>query len=156
MLKISRFQKNMNYGHAMEKLVLPYLGDFAKCEFAPRNRSFKDYDIKLTLKDDSIETYEIKCDRCCFRTGNFFVKVGDELNRPAGLRTSKADCYCFIKVDALDVIQCVYIIDTQSLRDLEIENQFRKMGPFNGAENYGFLLPEKILEYMAEENYISV
>jgi hypothetical protein len=96
------------------------------------------------------ETYEIKCDRQTFRTGNFFVKTGDSNNNPAGIRTSKADYYVFIKVDILDVIDCVYIIDTQTLRELENQNNFKKMSP-PYAENFGFLLPERKFEEMSQE-----
>ena len=149
-----RFQANMQYGHKMESRVLEYLGDFVKAEFAPKNRSFKEWDIKLMMKDESTETYEIKADRSCIRTGNFFIKSGDELNRPAGIRTSKADYYVLIKADAGDNIICVYVIDTESLRDLEHNNQCKRMGP-PYSENYGFLLPEKTLEKMAEDHAVN-
>lgn len=150
MNRVNRFQSNLNYGHKMEQKVLEYLPDFVKSEFAPRNRSFKDWDIRLTMADGRTETYEVKCDRCCYRTGNFFVKTGDAKNNPAGLRTSKSDYYVFIKTDALDVIHCVYIIDTQTLRELESQNNFRKMSP-PYAENFGWLLPERKMEELSQE-----
>ena len=150
MSRINRFQSNLQFGQRYEQLALPYLGDFVKAEFAPQNRIFKDWDIKLTLKDGSTETYEIKTDRRCFRTGNFFIKTGDEFDKPAGLRTSKADYYVLIEVDALGNIICVYIIDTQRLRELGNDNTHRRMAP-PMSESFGFLLPQKTLDKMSEE-----
>ena len=150
MNRISRFQACLNYGQKMEQLVLKYLPDFISAEFAPNDRSFKLWDIRLTMADGRTETYEIKTDRCCYRTGNFFVKTGSQRNEPAGLLTSKADYYVFVKVDGLNVIDCVYIIDTVTLRELNNQNGFRRMAPPQ-AENYGFLLPEKKLNELAND-----
>jgi len=86
------FKRDKKIGDIGENALayrLTYLGK-RKAEIA------EGYHPAWDVRTDDGQTFEVKTDRQSHETGNWFVEVEDH-GKPSGIRTSKADWWCFFE-----------------------------------------------------------
>lgn len=141
------FVKDLKLGQKYEDELLKYVehDGYEKIEGC-----FKDWDIKFTLMGNTT-TYEVKCDRLAYKTGNFAIEYNSR-DKPSGISTSTADYWAFfiIKSESHDC----YLIETSVLKNRIAKGLFKKA---NGGDNYTsklYLMPIRdFSEYLVEPMY---
>jgi len=104
---MSTFLENKNFGEKYENIFIDkYLESHIKkvndeneleCIETHPDGSFKDWDIKVTLSDQSVSTYEVKCCRNSYKSGLMCLEFSYR-NRPSGIASSKADYFVYISI----------------------------------------------------------
>ena len=110
---------------------------------------FKDYDLLITMEDDTQLKVEVKADFMGSRTGN--VAVEWECNgQPSGISSTKADVWVFFVVYPGCMDDC-YIIPTSKL--LEISKNCRTVSGGDGNRSRMLLLPtNRLANFLRKRN----
>lgn len=147
---MNNFKKDLEFGKHFELealRVIDYVED--SLELAPEDEYFPFWDIKCILTGRKVaNTFEVKADKMCKKTGNFFIETSNKFGKPSGLSLSRADSYILIEPDDnLKRIEVCYTIPTKTLREFELDREIRKVNyPSNG-----FLLPKSKLDEIVQE-----
>jgi hypothetical protein len=135
------FNSDLAFGKRFEKYSLESIEPYNKVIFPPENAPFKEWDFEAHHKDGTVVRYEVKTDRRCCDTGNFFIEVQSKYGQPSGLSTTKANVYILIKVDGTGKVLEEYHVDINLMNEFKNDKQFR----YVNQPSRGFLLPEKHL-----------
>ena len=142
------FHRDNAFGKKYERLSLNYIDDYIQIVVAP-DCKFSAYDYKVihTNNPNKWVRYEVKTDRQCYRTGNFFIETHNKNGTPSGLLLTKSDNYILIVVDLHLNIEDLYIIPTQKIREFynNGNHTYRSIEGLTTCAN-GFLLPRKELD----------
>lgn len=136
------FNNDLAFGKKYEQYSLCRVGPYDNVEFPPEGVAFKDWDFKVHHKDGEVVCYEVKTDRRCIQTGNFFIETHNKYGNPSGLSTTKADVYILNKVDRNGNVIDDYHVPIELMNDFKKDNNFRRVNYPTG----GFLLPQSHLE----------
>lgn len=145
------FKKDLEFGRRFEEIAVDYIVEdnskIKNVEYAPNER-FPYWDLRLTYKDEKRETFEVKVDKVCCQTGNFFIEYANNRKQPSGLLTTQADNYVLIAYNEKKggIIESVYIVPTEVLMDM-----YNRRNPHYIIKTYpteGFLVPRKELDEM--------
>ena len=129
--------------HKGMKYELEALKYFKTKSYIPSNPkvSFKDYDLLITMEDDTQLKVEVKADFMANRTGNLAVEWECN-NKPSGISSTKADVWVFFVVNYGCKDDC-YIIPTSKL--LELVSMSRSVSGGDGNRSRMLLLPTDLL-----------
>ena len=134
------FQEQLSFGQAWEitaQELIKQLKDVEVIEVQTSdNYSTMHYDFRTS--DDM--TYEVKADRVCATTGNFFIEY-ESFGKPSGISITKA------KKHILTDETTYFVIRTKKLKELIMNNNYR-MSIVKYSNNKGTLVPRTdILEH---------
>jgi hypothetical protein len=120
---MSSFKSDLEQSRIYELELLKHL-EYSSYSQSPDNVAFSNYDIKIIKKDNTIETYEVKCDRIAQRSGNIAIEFQQFRNnemKKTGIQSSKANFYAIFCIGEFNSYD-LYIISRKKLIKM-INNQ---------------------------------
>jgi len=120
---MSSFKSDLEQSRIYELELLKHL-EYSSYSQSPDNVAFSNYDIKIIKKDNTIETYEVKCDRIAQRSRNIAIEFQQFRNnemKKTGIQTSKANYYAIFCIGEFNSYD-LYIISRKKLIKM-INNQ---------------------------------
>lgn len=121
------FYADLNKSRIYELELIKHLNDVDRFEQSPDDIPFHDYDIKVFKTDNTIETFEVKCDLQCNGkniSNNIAIEYQqfrEGIMKKTGISKSKAKYYAIFCIDDFDGYE-LFIIDTYKLKTM-INNQ---------------------------------
>lgn len=98
---MNNFKSDLDFSRIYEIELIKHLDNIDRFEQAP-DMAFSDYDIKIFKTDNTIETYEVKCDRIGSRTGNIAIEYQQfrqGIMKKTGISKSKAKYWAIFLID---------------------------------------------------------
>jgi len=138
----SDFNKDLNFGKEAEALTLKTLKQKYPKAYIKKGYH-KEYDIIVPELDN--QTIEVKYDRQTDgpdkHTGNLFVEC-ESRGRKSGIETTTANWYFYWYSNLNKLVR----VETNSLKKLIKENNFRKVNGGDSQTSKGYLIPVKLFE----------
>ena len=129
------FEPDLAFGKQYEKLLLDYI-EYDTVEFSPA--CCKGWDVELTCDGYSVK-YEVKSDRMACRTGNVAIEISCS-GRPSGISSTEANYYAYFIVYPT-MSPTLYLIPTDALKELIIDNKYRRVMGGDGGRSEMVLVP---------------
>jgi hypothetical protein len=140
---MNSFKKDLDQSRIYELELIKHLDDVDRFEQVSEKILFSDYDIKIFKNDGSTETYEIKCDRIAYKTGNIAIEYQqfrENKMKKTGISTSKALYWAIFCIDDFNSYD-LYIIKRNTL--IKMINNQEYITQKKTADNSYFLLFKK-------------
>lgn len=119
---MNKFQQDLQFSRVFEIELIKHLEDVDRFEQVLDHIAFYDYDIKIFKNNGNIETYEVKCDRIAYKTGNIAIEYFNR-GKKSGIQTSKATYYAIFCIDDLNSYE-LYIIPRKKLIKMINKQEF--------------------------------
>jgi hypothetical protein len=129
------FGTDLAFGKQYEKLLLDYI-EHDSVEFSPA--CCKGWDLELTYEGMKVK-YEVKSDRMACRTGNVAIEIACN-SKPSGISSTEANFYAYFIVYPT-MSPTLYLIPTDALKELIIDNKYRRVKGGDGWRSEMVLVP---------------
>jgi len=134
----SDFNKDLNFGKEAEALTLKTLKQKYPKAYIKKGYH-KAYDIIVPELDN--QTIEVKYDRQTDYTGNIFIEC-ESRGHKSGIETTTSNWYFYYYNNLNKLVR----VETDSLKKLIKENNFRKVNGGDSQTSKGYLIPVKLFE----------
>ncbi len=121
------FYADLNKSRIYELELIKHPNDVDRFEQSPDDIAFHDYDLKVFKTDNTIDTYEVKCDLQCngkYKTDNIAIEYQqfrEGIMKNTGISKSKAKYYAIFCIDDFLSYE-LFIIERRKLKTM-INNQ---------------------------------
>ena len=137
------FKCDLAFGKEWENKLLDYI-EHDTVEFSPP--CCKGWDLELTYEGVKVK-YEVKSDRMACRTGNVAIEIACN-GKPSGVSTTEANFYAYFIIFPT-MSPTLYLIPTDALKELIIDNKYRRVKGGDGWRSEMILVPiEELYEFL--------
>ena len=105
------FNLDLEFGNIYEKKLVDIIPNDS---YIIKEGYFPYYDVEIT-KDNIKTKYEVKADRCAFKTANIAIEFKCN-GLPSGISKTQADYYAYYIIKPYNLFE-LYIIPTQIIKD---------------------------------------
>ena len=150
---MSTFLENLKFGERYENLFIDkYLETHVKkisnqelenIELHP-DGSFKDWDMRVTLSDQSIKTYEVKSCRNSYKSKMMCLEFSFR-DKPSGIAATKSDYFVYISI-INELEENCYVIPTCILKEKLQSGKYREITGGRIKQSKCILIPLREVE----------
>lgn len=139
---MNSFKSDLDFSRIYEIELIKHLDNVDRFEQAP-DMAYYDHDIKIFKTDNTIETYEVKCDRIAYKTGNIAIEYQQfrsNILKKTGISKSRATYWAIFCIDEFNSYE-LFIIKRRTL--IKMINNQEYITEKKTSDNSYFLLFKK-------------